>query len=195
MAEQNTNDSQAFGLTPDSPQWPALFRSIFSGGLAGLIAGVVFLGVGSRLAMRVVALLNSDARGTLTDADQVVGAITLDGTAVLVTIFGLGGGAFAGVIWVAVREHLPERLPLRMVLAGVIAALVGSFVIIQGSNLDFRLFDPVALNVAMFLLLVGLCGSATAYGIWSCNAASPLARVQASSMVSLLGPAPLWPFR
>ena len=36
------------------------------------------LSVGSRLAMRVVALLNAEAKGTLTDAQQIVGAITVE---------------------------------------------------------------------------------------------------------------------
>lgn len=95
-----------------------------------------------------------------------MGAITPDGTVALVVFVGGFGGIFAGGIWVLVRERLPERLSLRIPLAGVLATLVGSFVVIEASNADFRLFDPVALNVAMFMMLVGLAGSATAYGDW-----------------------------
>ena len=158
--------SQSVETVPDPPHWSELFRDIFCRGLAGVLAGVVFLGIGSRLAMRVVTLLNPSARGTLTDAEQIVGAVTLSGTAVLVVVLGAGGGAFAGVIWVVVRERLPESLALRIVLAGVISTLVGSFAIIESTNSDFTLFDPAVLNVAMFMLLIGLCGSATAYGNW-----------------------------
>ena len=131
-----------------------------------MLAGVVFLGIGSRIAMRVVALLNAEAKGTLTDAEQVVGAITPDGTVALVVFVGGFGGVFAGAIWVVIRERLPERLSLRVPLGGIIATIVGSFFIIEASNADFRLFDPVVLNVAMFMMLVGLAGSATAYRDW-----------------------------
>jgi len=35
-----------------SATWQALARSVFSGGLAGIVSGVVFVGVGSRLTVR-----------------------------------------------------------------------------------------------------------------------------------------------
>jgi len=57
-------------------------------------------------------------------------------------------------------------LSLRIPLAGAIATLVGSFVLIDAGNADFRVFDPVGLNVAMFMMLVGLTGSATTYWDW-----------------------------
>jgi hypothetical protein len=56
---------------------------------------------------QIVTVLNPGARGTLTDAEQIVGAVTLSGTAVLVVLIGAVGGAFTGVIWVVVRERLP----------------------------------------------------------------------------------------
>lgn len=162
MFIRHGNNSQLLKTVPDPLQWSLLFRSVFCGGLAG----VVVLGVGSRLAMRVVALLNAEANGTLTDAEQVVGAITVGGTIELIVFGSLFGGLFAGVLWVVIRERLPERLSLRIPLVGVIATLVGSFAIIESSNIDFRLFDPVILNVAMFMMLVGLTGSTTAFGDW-----------------------------
>ncbi|NQW22672.1 MAG: hypothetical protein HQ475_04410 [SAR202 cluster bacterium] len=146
------------------PQWSLLFRSIFSGGLAGVLAGVLFLGIGSRLAMRFVALLNPEANGTLTDAEQIVGAFTFEGTVELVIFGGVFGGIFAGAVWVMVKDRLPERFCLRVPLAGVIATLVGSFALIDADNFDFSVFGSVGLNVAMFMMLVGLTGSATAYG-------------------------------
>ena len=167
MTVQQVSDS-------DRPRWSVFFRSIFCGSLAGVVAGVVFLGIGSRLAMRVVALLNSETKGTLTDAEEVVGTISADGTIALIIFVGGFGGIFAGTIWVVVRERLPESLSLRIALAGVIATLVGSFAVIEASNADFRLFDPVVLNVAMFMMLVGLTGSATAYGDWVLQRRLPL---------------------
>ena len=71
---------------------------------------------------------------------------------------------FAGVLWVVIRDRLPDALFPRVALAGAIATLLGSFQVIESSNIDFRLFTPVAFNVAMFMLLIGVCGSATAIG-------------------------------
>ena len=141
MVNQQVDDSQSLAMVSDTPKWALLSRSIFSGGLAGVIAGVLFLGIGSRLAMRVVTLPDPQAEGTLTDADQVVGAITLGGTVALIVFAGGFGGIFAGGIWIMVRETLPERLSFRIPLSGVIATLVASFTLIDASNSDFRLFD------------------------------------------------------
>ena len=41
--------------------------------LAGLAAGVVFLGAGSRIVMRLAAILDSDTKGLVTEAENVVG--------------------------------------------------------------------------------------------------------------------------
>ena len=157
----NTEATDPFA---DSLHWTVLTRSIFCGGLSGILAGVVFLDIGSRIAMRIVTILNPEAKGILTDADQVVGAITVEGTFTLVVFFGIVGGIMAGGLWVVVREFLPNRMSIQVLLAGVVAALAGSFVVIESSNEDFRIFDPVVLNVVMFIVLVGLAGSGTAIG-------------------------------
>ena len=167
MASRQVNDIQSLETASDTPKWALLSRSIFSGGLAGLLAGILFLGIGSRLAMRIVAILNPENAGTRTDAGEIVGAITVGGTVALVIFMGIFGGIFAGGIWVLVRERLPNSLSLRLPLAGVAATVIGSFALIDANNSDFRLFDPVGFNLVMFMMLVGLTGSATAYGDWT----------------------------
>lgn len=167
MASRQVNDIQSLETASDTPKWALLSRSIFSGGLAGLLAGILFLGIGSRLAMRIVAILNPENAGTRTDAGEIVGAITVGGTVALVIFMGIFGGIFAGGIWVLVRERLPNSLSLRLPLAGVAATVIGSFALIDANNSDFRLFDPVGFNLVMFMVLVGLTGSATAYGDWT----------------------------
>ena len=120
------NESQFLETISGPPQWSEFFRSICCGGLAGFLAGIVFFGIGSRPAVRAVALLNPEAKGTLTGAGKIVGAITLNGTVALVVLVGRFGGVIAGGIWVLVRERLPEHLSLRTALSGVIATLVGA---------------------------------------------------------------------
>src|SRR4051794_28856558 len=45
---------------------------------AGIVAGITVIGAGGRLAMRLLAVTaGDDAQGRITEADQVVGAITV----------------------------------------------------------------------------------------------------------------------
>ncbi|MDA1097296.1 MAG: hypothetical protein O3B84_08620 [Chloroflexi bacterium] len=83
----------------------------------------------------------------------------------------------SGTVWVVVREWMPARLTLRIALAGFVATVVGSFFVIEAENTDFFLFDPVMLNIVMFMALVGLTGSATAYGDQILNNRLPLGTV------------------
>ena len=80
MTTKPVDDSDVLEMVPDTPQWALLFRRVFCGGIGGVLAGILFLGIGSRIVMRVVALLNPEAKGTLTDAEQIVSAITPGGT-------------------------------------------------------------------------------------------------------------------
>lgn len=140
-----------------------LLRDVFCGGLAGLIAGVVFLGAGLRLVMRGIALLNPESRGLITDNQNVVGEITTSGTADLVIGTGLFAGIIVGAVWVMIRDWLPIHAGLRMALAGVLAALLGSFFVVSADNPDFhRLDNHPALNVVMFVSAIGVAGAATA---------------------------------
>ena len=137
----------------------ALLRDVFRGGLAGAIAGVICLGVGSRVVMRVAALLDPDQHGRLTDNGNVIGAITFEGTLELVIFVGIFGGLATCAVWVLVRDWLPGELAPRMLLAGVIAAATGSFMVVDRENIDFALLEPTAANVAMFIGIVGLTGA------------------------------------
>ena len=159
---------------------PELLRDVFSGGLAGVIAGIVFLGAGSRLVMRAAAVLNPDRHGLITENENVIGEITAGGTADLVIGTGLFGGLIAGALWVIVRDWLPTRPGPRVALAGVLAALLGSFFVISGDNEDFNLLDEAAaLNVAMFVAIIGLAGAVTAILDAHLGAILPAGRVAA----------------
>ena len=95
---------------------PGFFSSVFRGGVAGGIAGIAVLGVGMRLAMRLVAI-----------ADPVRATeFTLEGTLFLVLIFGGMFGAITG-IWARASADALERPALAQALAfvAVAAILVG----------------------------------------------------------------------
>jgi hypothetical protein len=140
----------------------ALVRQVFRGGLAATIAAVVWLGIGLRVAMRVSALLNPDARGVLTENENVVGEITADGTIGLVVFVGVFGGFVLGLCWVIVREWLPGEGVQRAVLAGGLVAIVGGPAVVVANNPDFQLLDPPLLHIVMFVALFGLAGATTA---------------------------------
>lgn len=83
---------------------------------AGVVSGVLVLGLGLRLMMRFAAASSPEsAQGRLTDADEVVGEVTLGGTMFLVLGVGVLGGMVGVAAWVAFRRWLPER----SVLAGL----------------------------------------------------------------------------
>lgn len=144
--------------------WWTLPRSIFSGALAGFISGLVFIGLGSRLVMRLIAILNPAAEGIRTEAGNIVGAITAEGTIGLVVPIGLFGGLAIGGMWVIIREWLPDAIWPRLGVAVVVAVLAGSFNVIEADNVDFFILEMAALNVAMFMALIAMATASTVYG-------------------------------
>ena len=103
--------------------------------------------------MRLLALLNSDVRGTFTENGNQVGDITLGGTLALVLFVGIPTGVVAGVIVFALRRWLPAGQPWRgLALSAVLLALLGGAVI-DSDNFDFLLLEPAGLALALFGLL------------------------------------------
>lgn len=124
---------------------------------AGVVSGVLVLGLGLRLMMRVAAATSPEsAQGRLTDADEVVGDVTLGGTMFLVLGVGVLGGMVSVAAWAAFRRWLPER----SVLAGVVAAAVGSGMLARPSGLidphnrDFVILSPAWLALLMSVAVV-----------------------------------------
>lgn len=71
---------------------------------AGIICGVIVAGFLGRFVMRVLAATSGDgAQGLLTDADEVVGEITLDGTIGFIVFVGIGAGAITAIMLLIVR--------------------------------------------------------------------------------------------
>jgi hypothetical protein len=148
--------SRSDRLTPVLRRASALF-------MAGGVAGVLVLGLGSRLMMRVLAATSSDsAQGRLTDADEIVGEVTFDGTVGFVVFIGF----FAGMITIGVWAELRRWLPERSVAAGVVVAAIGAGALARPSGLidpgnhDFVILSPVWLAILlsmMVLLTYGVC--------------------------------------
>lgn len=125
-------------------------RSLAVATFSGFLCGVVALGIGCRLAMRIVALLASDAdQGTLTDAEAIVGDVTVGGT-IFLALLGGAAGTIGGLLYLAVHRRLAWAGRWRgVVFGGLLLAIFGS-ALVEGSNPDFDRFGIPIVNVAMF---------------------------------------------
>ena len=135
-------------------------RSIAIAVSAGATAGVLVGGLGSRLAMRIMAATSGDeAQGAITEADEVVGRITVGGTLGLVLFVGVGLGSLAALLYLLVRRWLPWPAWLSGLLFGVLLlAVFGRDDPVDPNNPDFTILSPKWLAVALFTLLLPLYG-------------------------------------
>ena len=171
MAVPGRADSAGSGRSSNQPRpdftgrEKSLFRSAAITTLAGLIAGFVVGGIGSRVAMRIVAVVaGPSADGRITQFGAVVGHLTPQGTLFLMFL-GAMLGIPPAIFYMAVRRWIPSA-PTKGLTFGAILLLILGSVFIEASNPDFARFGPRLLNMILFatlpivygLLLVKLVG-------------------------------------
>jgi hypothetical protein len=140
----------------------SVLRDIARGALAGIIVGVVVLGPGSRIVMRLTAILDPAAVGRHTENGNRIGDITIEGTVVLLIFGGLLIGVASSVVWVAIQEWIPGRRFVRAALAALIAVALTGFQLVRPENHDFRILEPVVPVLVLLLGLVAVAGFAFA---------------------------------
>lgn len=123
-------------------------------GLAAVISGVLVLGLGGRLVMLLSRLIHPDAVGRFTENGNRIGEFTVEGTLALLIFGGLAGGLFAGVVWVIVKDWIPDRSPI----VGLGTVSIGGFLLIEADNRDFLILTPPGLDIVLLLTLVFLFG-------------------------------------
>jgi hypothetical protein len=75
---------------------------------SGVGAGLLAAGAGGRLVMRLLAVTaGADAQGRVTEAEEIVGRISVDGTLGFVVFTGLFVGLATGPFYLLVRRWLP----------------------------------------------------------------------------------------
>lgn len=128
------------------------------GAVAGLVTALLVIGPGGRLAMRLLAATSPEAQGRITEAQEVVGVISLRGTLTLLIFGGLIGGPAVGMFYVLF--HRVRRGPLGGALFGLLllVALGTRLDPLRPDNVDFRIVGPGWLAVAVFALLAVLTG-------------------------------------
>ena len=96
--------------------------------------------------------------GAITDAEEVVGVISADGTVFLIF---LGGafGAFGGLVYMGARRWLADAGPWRGLAFGLVLLAMFGWAIIEADNPDFDRFGNHTLNIAMFAALFIIFGA------------------------------------
>ena len=129
---------------------------------AGVVAGMLAAGAGGRLVMRLLALTSPDAKGSVTEAGQIVGEITLDGTLAFIVFTGLAAGLLSAILCALVRPVLPPGCTAGAVLGGLLLILAGTRIEpLRADNFDFIIVGPVWLAVVAFTALALFQGMVT----------------------------------
>lgn len=126
------------------------------GAAAGAIAGLVVGGIGGRLAMLLLRLTSPElVIGATSDDGFEIGVMTTETLGLLAGMTMLG--AVNGVLYAAVRGWLPRRL--RLPLWSLAAAALGGATIVHEDGVDFTMLEPVALAIALFVILPGVAAA------------------------------------
>ena len=126
------------------------------------LGGILAIGAGGRLMMRVMAATSPDeVQGLRTDAEETIGDVTVGGSMFLILVLGIGAGMAGLGIFATLRRWLPDR----SLVAGLIGVAIGAGLLVRPSgliasdNADFTLLDPVALAVALCVAMILLFGA------------------------------------
>lgn len=126
------------------------------------VGGLLTIGAGGRLMMRVLAATSSDdVQGQLTEADEVIGEVSVGGSVFLIVILGIGASVVGLALFLVLRRWLPDR----SLAAGLVGVALGAGVLVRPSGLlsstnrDFTIVSPVTLAVALCLVTLVLFGA------------------------------------
>jgi hypothetical protein len=123
---------------------------------AGAAGGILAAGAGGRLVMRLLAVTaGADAQGQITEAEEIVGRITVDGTIGFVVFTGLFFGLPSAVGYLLLRRWLPAGRAGGLAYGVLLLVAAGTRLEpLRRGNPDFDLVGPGWLAVAAFAALV-----------------------------------------
>jgi hypothetical protein len=123
---------------------------------SGFGAGLLAAGAGGRLMMRLLAVTaGPSAQGSITEAGQVVGRISVDGTIGFIVFTALFLGLASGALYLLLRPWLPAGRMGGIVYGALLLVLAGSRLEpLRRANPDFDLVGPGWVSVAGFAALV-----------------------------------------
>jgi hypothetical protein len=143
---------------------------------SGAAGGILAAGAGGRLVMRLLAVTaGAGAQGRITEAEEVVGRISVGGTLGLVLFTGLFVGLPAAAGYLLLRRWLPAGRAGGLAYGGLLLVAAGTRVEpLRAGNPDFDLVGPGWLAVAAFAALVVFCGMLVAAVAGRVSRAVPL---------------------
>ena len=127
-------------------------RRLGLGLLAGAVSGLVAGGIGGRLFMLVLARLNPQAKGALSDDGFVMGQFTLSGTLNLLLVATVLG-AVGGLVWVGIRGLRFGPRWWRTLSMPFGATVVIGAMMVHSDGVDFTLLEPPLLGVVLALFV------------------------------------------
>jgi hypothetical protein len=124
--------------------------------LSGAAAGILAAGAGGRLVMRLLAVTaGADAQGQVTEAQEIVGRITVDGTLGFVVFTGLFFGPVSAAAYLLLRRWLPARRAGGLAFGALLLVVAGTRLEpLRRSNPDLDLVGPGWVSVAALTVLV-----------------------------------------
>jgi hypothetical protein len=126
--------------------------------VGGISAGVILIGVGSRLAMLLLRLTSPDrVRGVESDDGFIMGQVTLAGTYNLLSL-GASVGIIGAAAYLLVAPWLIGPKWFRHLTTGLAAAVVVGSMLVHADGIDFRVLKPTWLAIGIFVALPGLFG-------------------------------------
>jgi hypothetical protein len=127
--------------------------------VAGLTAGLLAAGAGGRLVMRLLAHTSPDSRGFVTEANQVVGHISVDGSLGFLFFSALPIGLVTAAIYLVIRRLLPCGYWRGLAFGALLLLLVSIRVEpLRPDNPDFSILGPGWLAAVAFGALALLHG-------------------------------------
>lgn len=137
-------------------------RKVAAAATAGLVCGFVVNGVGSRLAMMLLARLNPQVTGRISDDGFRMGQFTLADTAGLV-LFGTAVGVLGGLVFLTLRSLRFGPGWFRTTSMTVGPAVVVGSMLIHDDGIDFRVLEPVWLAIGLFLALPAIFAASVSW--------------------------------
>jgi hypothetical protein len=122
---------------------------------SGVGAGILAAGAGGRLVMRLLAVTaGADAQGRVTEAGEVVGRISVDGTLGFVVFTGLFFGLATGTLYLLLRRWLPAGRAGGLAYGALLLVVAGTRLDpLRPGNPDFDLVGPGWVSVLAFTAL------------------------------------------
>lgn len=159
------------------------FAALFTYG--AVISGLTVLGPGGRLVMRLLAVTAGDeAQGRVTEAEEIVGEITVDGTIGFIVFVGLFGGVVLAGLYLLLRKWLPPTRWGALTVALVFAVLSSTRLEpLRPDNPDFEIVGPAWLAVSTFLALGALTMLTMAAVVGRLSALLPMVEARVGAVV------------